>query len=95
MMALRIYVNRELEELDALLEALPELVRAGGRAAVLTYHSLEARRVKRTWRRQQRQGLWELLTPSPAKPSAQEVERNPRVRSAQLRAARRQGRSRT
>ncbi len=89
MMALRIYVNRELDELDALLEALPDLLAAGGRAAVLTYHSLEARRVKRAWRRQQREGLYELLTASPLKPSEEEVSRNPRARSAQLRAVRR------
>lgn len=89
MMALRIYVNRELEELDALLAALPGLLRTGGRVAVLTYHSLEARPVKWTWRAQQKQGLLEVTTRSPLRPSEEEVRQNPRVRSAQLRAARR------
>jgi 16S rRNA (cytosine1402-N4)-methyltransferase len=89
MMALRIHVNREMVELEALLEALPGLVVRGGRAAVLTYHSLEARRVKQAWRRQQKEGTWEPLSPSPLKPAEQQVEENPRVRSAQLRAVRR------
>lgn len=88
MMALRIHVNREMEELDALLEALPGLLRPGGRAAVLTYHSLEARRVKHAWRRQKQQGLLTLLTRSPLRPTDAERRENPRVRSAQLRAAR-------
>jgi len=88
MMALRIYVNGELEELDALLDLLPGLLRPGGRAAVLTYHSLEARRVKHAWQRQQKEGLLQVLKPFPAKPSEDEVSRNPRVRSAQLRAVR-------
>lgn len=89
MMALRIYVNHELEELDALLRSLPSLVAKGGRAGILTYHSLEARRVKQAWRRQEKEGIWQVITPSPAKPTAEQVSQNPRVRSAQLRAARR------
>jgi len=88
MMALRIYVNHEMEELDALLEQLPELMNPSGRACVLTYHSLEARRVKHTWRRQAREELIEIITPSPLKPEADEVRANPRVRSVQLRAFR-------
>jgi 16S rRNA (cytosine1402-N4)-methyltransferase len=89
MMALRIYVNREMEELDALLDALPGLLRPGGRAAVLTYHSLEARRVKQAWRRQRQEGLLMLLTRSPLRPTERERSENPRVRSVQLRAMRR------
>ncbi len=88
MMALRIHVNREMEELDALLEALPRLLARGGRAAVLTYHSLEARRVKQAWRRQQKAGLVRLMKPSPLKPTEQQVRENPKVRSAQLRGCR-------
>jgi 16S rRNA (cytosine1402-N4)-methyltransferase len=91
MMALRIYVNRELEELEKLLEALPEVVAPGGRMAFITYHSLEARRVKRAWRRQQKQGLLETASPAVVMPTEQEVEQNPRVRSAQLRAAQMRG----
>ena len=88
MMALRIYVNREMEELDALLDALPGLLKPGGRAAILTYHSLEARRVKQSWRRQKQDGLLTLLTRPPLRPTDQEQGENPRVRSAQLRAMR-------
>jgi 16S rRNA (cytosine1402-N4)-methyltransferase len=88
MMALRILVNREMEELDALLEILPGLLRRGGRVAVLTYHSLEARRVKQAWRQQSREGAMELLTPSPLRPSPEQIKDNRRIRSAQLRAAR-------
>lgn len=87
MMALRIYVNRELEQLDALLDALPGLLTAGGRAAILTYHSLEARRVKHTWQDQNQHGLMQPLPESPFMPSEKEIEENPRARSAQLRAA--------
>ncbi|MCK4375296.1 MAG: 16S rRNA (cytosine(1402)-N(4))-methyltransferase, partial [Candidatus Brocadiae bacterium] len=79
---------REMEELDALLEALPALLKRGGRTGVLTYHSLEARRVKHAWRRQAKEGVWQLLTPSPVKPSREQLDENPRIRSAQLRAAR-------
>jgi len=86
MMALRIYVNRELEELQRLLEALPRLLTPGGRACILTYHSLEARLVKHTWRRQAAEGLIEVLTRRPLKPTSEEVAQNPRARSAQLRA---------
>jgi len=89
MMALRIFVNREIEELQALLDVLPGLMGRGGRAAILTYHSLEARCVKETWRRQAKEGVWEILTPSPLKPGTEQVRGNPRIRSAQLRAARR------
>jgi 16S rRNA (cytosine1402-N4)-methyltransferase len=89
MMALRIYVNREFEELEAMLDALPDLLARDARAGIITYHSLEARRVKHTWRRQARVGLMEEMPDSPWMPSEDEVEKNPRVRSAQLRVARR------
>jgi len=89
MMALRIHVNREMEELDALLAALPRLMSRGARAAVLTYHSLEARRVKAAWRSQQKAGLISVITPSPLKPTEEQINENPRVRSCQLRACRR------
>jgi 16S rRNA (cytosine1402-N4)-methyltransferase len=88
MMALRIYVNRELEELDALLEALPEMLNPGARVGILTYHSLEARRVKLAWREQKREGRMELIKRKPVMPSEEEVQRNPSVRSVQLRTAR-------
>lgn len=87
MMALRIYVNRELEELEALLHLLPGLLHRGSKACILTYHSLEARRVKQAWQELEEKGLLKILTPSPLTPSEEEIQDNPRVRSCQLRAA--------
>jgi len=84
-LAIRIYVNDELGELERLLEILPRLLVPGGRAAILSYHSLEARRVKLAWRRQQQEGLIEVLTRKAIKPSEEEVRQNPRARSAQMR----------
>ena len=94
MMALRIYVNRELDELDALLDDLPEMLNPGGRVGILTYHSLEARRAKLAWREQKREGRMELIKRKPVMPSDEEVARNPSVRSVQLRTARRPERGR-
>lgn len=87
MMALRIYVNREMEELEALLELLPQLMARGARLCILTYHSLEARRVKQAWREQEEKGLLREFDNSPLMPSEEEIEENARVRSCQLRAA--------
>jgi len=87
MMSLRSFVNEEPEELQAMLELLPELLAPGGRAALLTYHSLEARRVKHAWREQEKKGLLKILTRRPLRPHEAEIKRNPRARSCQLRAA--------
>jgi 16S rRNA (cytosine1402-N4)-methyltransferase len=84
--ALRIGVNDELASLDRLLETLPDCVRRGGRAVVISFHSLEDRRVKQAFRNRQH---WEVLTRKPLQASEEEVRRNPRARSAKLRAARR------
>jgi 16S rRNA (cytosine1402-N4)-methyltransferase len=84
--ALRIAVNDELGALDRFLAALPECVRPGGRAAVISFHSLEDRRVKQAFRDRSR---WRPLTPKPLQASEEEVRRNPRARSAKLRAAER------
>lgn len=90
--ALRIAVNRELEELDAALAALPAVLAPGARACVIAYHSLEDRAVKRAFRAWSHRGRGEapapftLLTKKPARPSAGELEANPRARSARLRA---------
>jgi 16S rRNA (cytosine1402-N4)-methyltransferase len=84
--ALRIEVNRELEELAASLPQAVQLLTPGGRVAVVAYHSLEDRIVKRFLRDDDR---LEVLFRKPVRPSAREVERNARARSARLRAARR------
>jgi 16S rRNA (cytosine1402-N4)-methyltransferase len=88
--ALRIWVNRELDGLDRFVEAAARRLRAGARLVVITFHSLEDRIVKHTLRAlQQRDGLVQVLTKKPIVPSDEEVGRNPRARSAKLRAAER------
>ncbi|HET8826651.1 MAG TPA: 16S rRNA (cytosine(1402)-N(4))-methyltransferase RsmH [Terriglobales bacterium] len=87
--ALRIFVNRELEDLRQLLEAAPQLLKPGGRLVVISFHSLEDRIVKDAMREGARQGQYKLLTKKPVVPSENEVASNPRARSAKLRAAER------
>ena len=90
--ALRIWVNRELEGLDQFLEAAARRLRGGARLVVIAFHSLEDRIVKHTLRAlHQRDGLVRVLTKKPLVPNDEEVERNPRARSAKLRAAERMG----
>jgi 16S rRNA (cytosine1402-N4)-methyltransferase len=84
--ALRIAVNRELEELEELLAALPRLVEPGGVAAILSFHSLEDRLVKRAFHVKD---VWAPLTKKPLVATDEECAENPRSRSAKLRAARR------
>ena len=85
--ALRIWVNRELEGLDAFLEAAVHLLNAGARLAIITFHSLEDRIVKHTFRGLAAAGdAWRVLTRKPISPADDELARNPRARSAKLRA---------
>ncbi|MFP5208590.1 MAG: 16S rRNA (cytosine(1402)-N(4))-methyltransferase RsmH [Acidobacteriota bacterium] len=88
--ALRIYVNRELDEIRALLEAAPRLLKPSARLVVISFHSLEDRIAKDSLREGARQGIWKVLTKKPVTAGEQEIERNPRSRSAKLRAAERQ-----
>ena len=87
--AIRIWVNRELEGLDGFLAAAAARLAPGGRMAVITFHSLEDRIVKHTLRELQAAGTHGITvrTKRPVVPSEAEVERNPRARSAKLRAA--------
>jgi 16S rRNA (cytosine1402-N4)-methyltransferase len=85
-MALRLVVNEELEELDNLLENAPKLVRAGGRIVVITFMSLEDRKVKQSFQELARQGRARILTKHVMRPSEDEVRQNPPSRSAKLRA---------
>jgi len=87
--ALRIYVNRELDEIHALLEAAPKLLKSSARLVVISFHSLEDRIAKDSLREGARQGIWEILTKKPVMAGEDEIERNPRSRSAKLRAAER------
>jgi 16S rRNA (cytosine1402-N4)-methyltransferase len=84
--ALRIAVNNELKALETALRRIPECLREGGRFAVISFHSLEDRRVKTAFREDQRLSV---LTKRPIRPSEEETARNPRSRSARLRVAER------
>jgi len=83
--ALRIHVNRELEGLGAALERVAAVLAPGGRLAVIAFHSLEDREVKQTFRLLATRGL-RILTKKPLVPGDAEMARNPRARSAKLRA---------
>jgi len=83
--ALRIAVNQELKSLRIALERIPTRLAADGRLVVISFHSLEDRLVKEAFRNRQ---VWENLTRSPVEASDDELARNPRSRSAKLRAAR-------
>jgi len=95
--ALRIAVNRELDELEALLAAAARIVRPGGTLVVIAYHSLEDRMVKRAFApppsydvwTEKAETPWIPVTKKPIRPSVAEIAQNPRARSAVLRAARR------
>jgi len=89
--ALRIWVNRELDGLDRFIESAARRLRAGARLVVITFHSLEDRIVKHTFRALQHAdaGVLEVLTKKPIVPGDPEIEQNPRARSAKLRAAER------
>jgi 16S rRNA (cytosine1402-N4)-methyltransferase len=89
--ALRILVNRELANLDALLRALPGCLKPGGRAAIISFHSGEDRRVKQAFRDGQRLGTYSKVSEEPIRASEQERWSNPRSRSAKLRWAIRAG----
>lgn len=83
--ALRIAVNDELGSVEALLAALPKIIATGGRAAVLTFHSLEDRLVKNRFKELAAQGGWKLVNKKVIVPSYQEICQNRRARSAKLR----------
>ena len=89
--ALRIWVNRELDALDEFIGAVARHLRIGARMVWLTFHSLEDRIVKHTLRAlaQQERPLIQVLTKKPISPQRDEIERNPRARSAKLRTAER------
>lgn len=90
-MALRIAVNGEIEALEQLLVQLPRLLNPGGTAAVISFHSLEDRLVKQSFRELAQAGRAELLTRRPLTADEQEIAANPRSRSARLRAIRWRG----
>ena len=87
--ALRIFVNRELDELRVLLEAAPQVLKPGGRLVIISFHSLEDRIVKDAMRQGAKLGHYRILTKKPLTPGEEELDRNPRSRSAKLRAVER------
>ena len=88
-LALRIAVNREMEELGQFLSRVPATMNSGGRWVVLTYHSREDRLVKQAFQEGERQGTLRVLTKHVIRPSEEEERANPRSRSAKLRCAER------
>jgi 16S rRNA (cytosine1402-N4)-methyltransferase len=82
--ALRIAVNDELGALERFLAVLPRCLKPGGKAVIISFHSLEDRRVKQAFRDR---AIWKVLTPKPVQAGDEELRNNPRARSAKLRAA--------
>jgi len=87
--ALRIHVNQELDEIKALFEAAPKLLKPSGRLVVISFHSLEDRIAKDSLREGAQNKIWEIITRKPVTADKEETDRNPRSRSAKLRAAER------
>lgn len=83
--AARIAVNGELDSLGSILANLPQLVSPGGRAAIISFHSLEDRMVKNAFRQMEKEEVGKILTKKPIGPTEEEVRNNPRARSAKLR----------
>jgi 16S rRNA (cytosine1402-N4)-methyltransferase len=84
--ALRIAVNRELENLATALEGIPTLLKPGARFCIVSYHSLEDRAVKLSFRERKKQpDRWLVLTSRPIRAAAEEIKQNPRARSARMR----------
>jgi 16S rRNA (cytosine1402-N4)-methyltransferase len=84
-MALRIAVNDEFGVLDRFLDVLPWCMKPGARAAILSFHSGEDRRVKKSFQRGERSGIYSSVAPDPVRPSPEERRSNPRSISAKLR----------
>jgi 16S rRNA (cytosine1402-N4)-methyltransferase len=89
--ALRIRVNNELGEIQSLLKSAGSLLKPGGRLVLISFHSLEDRLVKDAFREWGREKKFEILTKKPVVAGEQEQMRNPRSRSAKMRAAEKQG----
>jgi 16S rRNA (cytosine1402-N4)-methyltransferase len=87
--ALRILVNRELDDLKDLLISAPQILRSRGRLVIISFHSLEDRIVKDSIREGAQAGVYRVLTKKPMTADVEEMGRNPRSRSAKLRAAER------
>lgn len=89
--ALRIAVNREIENLESFLKHAIDLLKPKGRLVIISFHSLEDRLVKRYFRNWAKERLIKLLTKRPIVPTVQEIKKNPHARSAKLRAVEKEG----
>lgn len=85
--ALRIFANKELENLETILKNLDKIIKIGGRVAIISFHSLEDRLVKNYFRDLSKAGKLQVFTKKPIAASDEEITNNPRSRSAKLRAA--------
>jgi 16S rRNA (cytosine1402-N4)-methyltransferase len=85
--AIRIFVNRELDDLQALMQAAPQVLKKGGRLVIISFHSLEDRIVKDALRDGREKGIYNVLTKKPLTATEEEIDRNPRSRSAKMRVA--------
>jgi 16S rRNA (cytosine1402-N4)-methyltransferase len=88
-LALRMAVNREMENLDALLEQAPRHLTPGGKLGIISFQSMEDRAVKQAFRSAEQTGLLRIITKKPLSPTDDEIAANPRSRSAKLRVAER------
>ena len=88
--ALRIAVNKELDNLGELLDSAPQLLKKDGKIAVISFHSLEDRLVKVNFKENAKKDIYTIITKKPIAPSRDEIADNPRARSAKLRIAQRQ-----
>jgi 16S rRNA (cytosine1402-N4)-methyltransferase len=86
-LALRMKVNREMENLEALLEQAPRFLKRGGRLGIISFQSMEDRKVKQAFRSMEQTGYLRAVTKKPLVPSETEIQANPRSRSAKLRVA--------
>lgn len=84
--ALRIYANRELENLEAAIKKLPQIMKKGGRAGIITFHSLEDKIVKQEFQKLEQDGIVKKINKKPITATKEEIKKNPRGRSAKLRA---------
>jgi len=85
--ALRITVNKELENLEQLLDSGPKILKKNGQIAVISFHSLEDRLVKDSFKQNEKEGIYKIITKKPIVPTREEIAANRRARSAKLRIA--------
>jgi 16S rRNA (cytosine1402-N4)-methyltransferase len=86
-LALRVFINQELERLKKVLPQTIEVLKKGGRVAIISFHSLEDKIVKSFLKEMEEKKLAKIITKKAIKPSLEEIKQNPRSRSAKLRVA--------